>query len=56
MPVYELIDRLNPDNKPRIIYVCLYKLDKENNIIKSDCAEKAIADGYKFRQDLTPSR
>ena len=56
MPVYELIDRLNPNNKPRIIHVCLYKIDETGEIVKSDCDQMAIADGYKFRRDLTPMR
>ena len=56
MPVYELIDRFNPDHKPRMIYVCLYNFDEENNIVKSNCSKRAIAEGYKFRRDLTPRR
>ena len=56
MPVYELIDRINQDHKPRMIHVCLYKFDKENNLIESDCVERAISEGYKFRPDLTPKR
>lgn len=56
MPVYQLTDRINPDNKPRIIHVCLYRFDETGEVVESDCYKKAIEDGYKFRRDLTPRR
>ena len=56
MNVYELTDRVNAEHKPRMIYVCSVRLDEDGEIVESDCKDQALADGYKFRRDLTPGR
>lgn len=56
MLVYILVDRVNPDHKPRLINVCSVKVDEFGEVVLSDCKDKAIADGYKFSRELTRRR
>lgn len=43
--------------KPAMIYVCEIGYDEDGSIEVHDrCKENAVADGYKLRRDLTPSR
>lgn len=48
------------DNKPNKIRVCRYRFTTTDDDFKIDevdeCSQKATADGYEFRRDLTPRR
>jgi hypothetical protein len=42
---------------PQLITVCEFHLDKDGEVVISDdCVNKALADGYELRRDLTPRR
>jgi len=60
MPVYILApgtEQLEGEHKPHRIHVCHIGLDDGGNIIETTtCREKAAADGYRYRRDLTPVR
>lgn len=72
MPVYELQRSreqittdtklpTSPDDRPIRITVCHLKVIVTDGGVEIDdtwrgCAEKAIADGYEYRRDLTPTR
>ena len=63
MPVYQLSNDRNKwkVTTPYQIYVCHLRITREGDEMVIDqawrgCAEKAVADGYEFRRDLTPTR
>ena len=55
---YEYHPMLRATKGGKLICVCefYYDEDLEKLITKEECKKKAIADGYKLRRDLTPSR